>query len=107
MTPEQLKNMDYLPEDLRATSEAVGSAALNPLSLLRRLELAETLVKQLSDRGLVSDTDREIAALKSTVNHAKRIIDIRLRSGRPYSSTRKELLYDNILPKDVYVRIQF
>lgn len=85
MTLDELKNMEHLPDDILTSAEwaSKGQVALNPLTLLRRLELAENLNKRLSEKGLVSETDREIANLQSTLNHAQRIIDIRQRKGTP------------------------
>jgi hypothetical protein len=53
------------------------------LLILRRLEKAEMIVGQLAARGVITPEEMTLAHLKSTLNHALRVIRVRQKTNKP------------------------
>jgi F0F1-type ATP synthase epsilon subunit len=53
------------------------------LLVLRRLEKAEIIIDRLAARGVIRPEEMDYAHLKTTLNHAERLIRTRKRTNRP------------------------
>jgi len=53
------------------------------LMMLRRMEKLELVVNKLLDAGVISDDMLQWAHLRSTLNHAERLIRLRKRCRKP------------------------
>lgn len=58
------------------------------LLLLRRMERNELIVERMAKKGLISEDEIELANLKSTLNHAERLIRVREKTRRSADDVR-------------------
>jgi hypothetical protein len=59
------------------------------LLMLRRMEKLELVIDRLMKQGVVTQDILDWAVLKSTLNHAERVMRVRKRTKRPFDDVKR------------------